>query len=67
MPAPLSPPPGASAQSSQITEVRYSLADMLREIELERRESSFSMETLDQVEIQKMFANRRRRNAQRKK
>ena len=43
----------------QVSEVRYSLAELLREIEVERRESSFSMETLDQVEIQKMFANRR--------
>ena len=67
MPDPLSPPSGASAQSPQISEVRYSLTDMLREIELERRESSFSMETLDQVEIQKMFANRRRRNGRHKK
>jgi hypothetical protein len=44
----------------QVSEVRYSLAELLREIEVERRESSFAMETLDQVEIQKMFANRRR-------
>jgi hypothetical protein len=50
----------ASVQSPQVTEVRYSLAELLREIEVERRESSFAMETLDQVEIQKMFANRRR-------
>jgi hypothetical protein len=26
---------------------------------VERRESSFAMETIEQVEIQKMFANRR--------
>ncbi len=51
----------------QISEVRYSLAELLREIEVERRESSFAMETLDQVEIQKMFANRRRRDARNKK
>ena len=43
-----------------ISEVRYSLPEMLREIEIERRESSFAMETLDQVEIQKLFASRRR-------
>jgi hypothetical protein len=60
MPDPLSSPPGASVQAPQVSEVRYSLAELLREIEVERRESSFSMETLDQVEIQKMFANRRR-------
>jgi hypothetical protein len=43
-----------------ISEVRYPLPEMLREIEIERRESSFAMETLDQVEIQKLFASRRR-------
>jgi hypothetical protein len=53
-------PAPAPCPISQIGEVRYSLAEMLREIEVERRESSFAMETLDQVEIQKMFANRRR-------
>jgi CheY-like chemotaxis protein len=66
-PTPSEARPAASAQSSQISEVRYSLAEMLREIEVERRESSFSMETLDQVEIQKMFANRRRRHARQEK
>jgi len=53
-------PESAPEPQLQITEVRYSLAEILREIEVERRESSFAMETLDQVEIQKMFANRRR-------
>jgi hypothetical protein len=67
MPDSISPPAPASAQTSPISEVRYSLATMLREIDQERRESSFSMETLDQVEIQKMFSNRRRRNVRPKK
>jgi hypothetical protein len=67
MPDPHPTAPAASAQSPQISEVRYSLMEILREIELERRESSFAMETLDQVEIQKMFASRRRRDASRKK
>jgi hypothetical protein len=57
---PLASASEASVQSPQVSEVRYSLAELLREIEVERRESSFAMETLDQVEIQKMFANRRR-------
>jgi hypothetical protein len=60
-------PAPAPAPRPQISEVRYSLAEMLREIEVERRESSFSMETLDQVEIQKMFSSRRRRDARNKK
>lgn len=64
----MTPDPGpAPVKRPLISEVRYSLAEMLREIEVERRESSFAMETLDQVEIQKMFANRRRRNARDKK
>ena len=63
---PPAPTPAAS-QPANIGEVRYSLAEMLREIELERRESSFAMETLDQVEIQKLFATRRRRDARNKK
>ena len=61
MPDPIASPSEASVRLPQVSEVRYSLAELLREIEVERRESSFSMETLDQVEIQKMFANRRRR------
>jgi hypothetical protein len=60
MPDPIASPSEASVRLPQVSEVRYSLAELLREIEVERRESSFSMETLDQVEIQKMFANRRR-------
>ncbi len=60
-------PDPAPAPAPQANEVRYSLPDLLREIDLERRESSFSMETLDQVEIGKLFANRRRRHARNKK
>jgi hypothetical protein len=60
-------PAPESAPRPQIGEVRYSLAEMLREIEVERRESSFSMETLDQLEIKKMFASRRRKDARNKK
>jgi len=48
-------------------EVRYSLPELLREVEVERRESSFAMETLDQTEIAKLFATRRRRHARDKK
>ncbi len=50
-----------------ISEVRYSLPDLLREIELDRRESALGMDTLDQVEIKKLFADRRQRHARRKK
>jgi len=50
-----------------IREVRYSLLDMLSEIELERSESSLGMETLDQTEIRELFAKSKRRHARDKK
>jgi hypothetical protein len=50
-----------------IREVRYSLPEMLNEIELERSESSIGMETLDQGEIQQLFAKRRQRHGRDKK
>jgi hypothetical protein len=53
-------PPPAAVPPAVVGEVRYSLPELLREIEVERRESAFAMETIEQVEIQKMFANRRR-------
>ncbi len=56
-----------SAPAPRVHEVRYSLTELLREVEIERRESSFAMETLDQAEIAKLFANRRRRHARNKK
>lgn len=61
------PPSGTPAPTPQLNEVRYPLTDMLAEIKLERSESSFGMESLDQVEIQKMFANRRRHHVRQKK
>jgi hypothetical protein len=63
-PAPESRPP---APAPMIREVRYSLPDMLSEIELERSESSIGMETLDQGEIQQLFAKRRQRHGRDKK
>ncbi len=53
--------------SPLINEVRYSLPDLLREIDLDRRESALGMDTLDQVEIKKLFADRRQRHVRRKK
>jgi hypothetical protein len=43
------PPP------STIGEVRYSLPQLLKELEIERAAGVFAMEKLDQVEITKMF------------
>lgn len=47
--------------SHQLHEVRYSLPDLLAELELERNAGSFAMEKLDQAEIGKMFENKRKR------
>jgi len=42
-------------------EIRYSLPDMLAELQLERSAGSFSQEKLHQVEIGKLFQNRKKR------
>lgn len=41
-----------------VGEVRYSLPQMLKEIEIERASGSFATEKLDQLEIGKLFKNR---------
>jgi hypothetical protein len=51
-----SPPPPAPP-----VEVRYSLSELLVEVEIERATASFAMERLDQVEIAKLFNKPRRR------
>lgn len=48
-PARVIPPPAI------IGEVRYSLPQLLKELEIERAAGFFAMEKLDQVEITKMF------------
>lgn len=52
------PPPAAP-----LTEVRYSLPELLREVQLERSAPAFAMEKLDQVEIAKLFQKPRTRRA----
>lgn len=44
-----------------IGEVRYSLPQLLKELEIERAAGSFAMEKLDQAEITKMFKAHTRR------
>ena len=39
----------------QLTEVKYSLPEMLEELKAERATSTFAMEKLDQKEIAKLF------------
>ena len=49
------PPDRAAPPSALIGEVRYSLPQLLKELEIERAADFFAMEKLDQVEITKMF------------
>jgi hypothetical protein len=46
--------------ASGIVEVRYSLPDLLTELQLERTTGAFSQEKLHQVEIGKLFQNRKK-------
>jgi hypothetical protein len=53
-------PPGSPAFTG-ISEVRYSLPELLREVKLERDASAFAMEKLEQIEIAKLFKKNRPR------
>ena len=44
----------------KISEVKYSLPEMLEELKAERSASSFAMEQLDQQEIGKLFKSKSR-------
>lgn len=46
-------------------EVRYSLPQLLREVQLEREAPAFAMEKLEQGEITKLFRRQRSRRAPR--
>ena len=61
----MKPDPSRPAQphSARIQETRYSLPELLAEIEQERHAGSFAMEKLNQAEIVKMFQNRGSRRA----
>ncbi len=51
-----SPAPGAVR--IVLTEVKYSLPEMLEELKTERASSTFAMEKLDQKEIAKLFKSK---------
>jgi len=51
----------------EIQEVRYSLPQMMRELQLERTLSHFAKEIIDQVEISKLFNDARIARAKGKK
>jgi hypothetical protein len=67
---PASPPPPSPENSDlkkfEVQEVRYSLPEMLRELQLERTHSYFAKEIIDQVEITRIFAQARARRAKSK-
>jgi hypothetical protein len=54
-------PEGAPAAPKKgvLAEVRYSLPEMLAELEAERGSASFAMEKLDQAEIGKLFKSKK--------
>jgi hypothetical protein len=54
-------------KKTEITEVRYSLPDMLEELKAERSTGSYAMEKLDQTEIGKLFKAKAPRRAKLKK
>jgi hypothetical protein len=62
-PAPTEPQPGLPA----LAEVRYSLPQMLAELQLERTTGLFAMEKLDQHEIGKIFKAKTPRRVKPKK
>ena len=60
-PAPDRPSP--ALVNTGISEVRYSLPELLREVQLERSAAVFAMEKLDRTEISKIFEKPRPRRA----
>jgi len=57
---PSTPAPAAPAM---INEVRYSLPELLAELQLERTTGAFAQEKLHQIEIGKLFQNQKKRRA----
>lgn len=57
---PENPEPGSA---SPFAEVKYSLAELLRDVKLDRSSSLFSMEKLDQDTISRLFEQHNARRA----
>ena len=53
------PAPAPDAEPAGLTEVRYSLPVMLKELDAERASGVFAMEKLDQLEIGKLFKGKK--------
>jgi len=49
-----------------VQEVKYSLRELLKEVEAERRVSEFAREAVDQEEISKLFKRNRKRSRKRR-
>lgn len=49
-----------------VQEVHYSLRELLREVEAERRMSEFARESVDQEEISKLFQRNRSKSRKRR-
>ncbi len=49
----------AAPKPAVLAEVRYSLTEMLAEIQAEKGSASFAMEKLDQAEIGKLFKSKK--------
>lgn len=62
-PSQATPPNDDALEEFTIQEVKYSLPLMLRELQLERSQSYFSKEIIDQVEITKIFAQAKKARA----
>jgi hypothetical protein len=59
-PEPASPEAKAAApKTGMLAEVKYSLPEMLAELEAEKGSASFAMEKLDQSEIGKLFKSKK--------
>lgn len=63
----MSPSPRNAQAAAPPGEVRYSLGEMLREVQAERNAPAFAMEKLDQVEIAKLYRAARPRRVLRSK
>ena len=50
---------GAAPKTTMLAEVRYSLPEMLAELDAERGSATFAMEKLEQSEIGKLFKAKR--------
>ena len=55
------PQPSNYSKTSPVGEVRYSLKEMMQEVEEERRNSSLGRELVDSNEIGKLFTFRKKK------